>query len=716
MSLKNQQVTTIAGNSLGYPQFGTGIGTYIAYGTLTGVAIDSNNNIIVSDSTNNLIRKLSCNQFIIATSQSPTLSTAPTFSPTEIDFGSCSVSTVAGGAGSTLAGYTNAMGTFARFSFPAGLFYNSSLNLMLLTDSANNDIRAITINAAGEYVSSTIAGAASNIGGTYATQGYDTGIGTYASFYNPSDIAVYEYGFASGGGVVGGGVSFRMYIVDSSNSLIRGIKYFSNQYSVGSIAGGGSLYDGIGTNPPLSGFQDGTGNKAKFYFPASITSNDAGYAVITDSGNHAIRALTPSIAVTTLAGLGPTTSGCNDGNTQTGISPRFTSPKGITADSSLPYPNIFVADAQCSAIRMLQASSSMFSSPPPDITVTTIAGQSTSSLSGLNDGMGTYATFIKPVYITYFASQNVFFVGDQTAIRMIVPVGATFNVITIAGSSTSGYADGIGTFATFNVVGGLSAAIEPAYFGGAAVLYANDQINNVLRKLTCSVTGIISASPTMSPSISPSCKPSQQSTVAPSEVPSYPLSQMPSKIPSHSPSWDPSTSTRPTGRPSAPTRKPSTPSAPAVQPSTLQPSASAIPSFATSFPITIPQTANPTVTPSVTTTIPTFLPTSAPVQTSNPVTYSPSSSTSSGICYDQILAGVIPVPVIVSGSSNGLGTYASFQGPAGLVLDSGDNIYLADQGNNEIRALSVLSLSSAPSVNIYSVSTIGGDGNPGYVQ
>src|ERR1700722_19934287 len=60
----------------------------------------------------------------------------------------------------------------------------------------------------------------------------------------------------------------------------------------------------------------------------------------------------------------------------------------------------------------------------------------------------------------------------------------------------------------------------------------------------------------------------------------------------------------------------------------------------------------------------------------------------------------------LAGSANGLGTNASFNGPAALVTDSSTNVYVADYCNHQIRAITPAGM----------VSTLAGSGAAGYAD
>jgi hypothetical protein len=110
----------------------------------------------------------------------------------------------------------------------------------------------------------------------------------------------------------------------------------------------------------------------------------------------------------------------------------------------------------------------------PQYVVSTFAGNGT---AGFVNGMGQAAEFNHPFGITVDTSGNVF-VADEgnNCIRKITPAGM---VSTLAGTGTSGYADGPGGSALFNAPDGVAAD----WFGN---VYVADVNNECIRKINSS--------------------------------------------------------------------------------------------------------------------------------------------------------------------------------------------------------------------------------------
>ncbi len=100
---------------------------------------------------------------------------------------------------------------------------------------------------------------------------------------------------------------------------------------------------------------------------------------------------------------------------------------------------------------------------------------------GYADGTGTSAQFDNPIGVAVDGAGNVY-VADYNnhSIRKITTSGV---VSTLAGSGTSGYADGTGTSAQFNSPIGV--AVD-----GAGNVYVADEYNHRIRKITTS--GVVS--------------------------------------------------------------------------------------------------------------------------------------------------------------------------------------------------------------------------------
>jgi FG-GAP-like repeat/NHL repeat len=219
-----------------------------------------------------------------------------------------------------------------------------------------------------------------------------------------------------------------------------------------------------------SGSKDAVGAAARFFSPVGIAVDAAGTVYVADTGNHTIRKITSTAAVTTLAGS-PGLSGSVDG---VGRAARFNRPAGIAVDAA---GTVYVADSNNHTVRTIA----------PDGTVRTIAGLA--GVSGGVDGIGNAARFTSPNGVAIDGS-GILYVADtfNHSIRKIVPGGA---VTTLAGlSGISGSSDGSGSAARFTAPHGI--AVDS---GGT--VYVTDTGNRTIRKITAAgLVTTVAGSPT----------------------------------------------------------------------------------------------------------------------------------------------------------------------------------------------------------------------------
>ena len=169
--------------------------------------------------------------------------------------------------------------------------------------------------------------------------------------------------------------------------------------------------------------------------------------------------LSLSTVVTTLAGTG--SSGSANG---TGTSSSFYSPYGITTDGT----NLYVADYGNHLIRKIVISTGA---------VTTVAGTGS---SGSANGTGTSASFYNPEGITTDGT-NLYVTefGNDLIRKIVISTGV---VTTVAGTGSSGSANGTGTSSSFYSPYGITT--------DGTNLYVADYGNHLIRKIVIS-TGAV---------------------------------------------------------------------------------------------------------------------------------------------------------------------------------------------------------------------------------
>ena len=277
------------------------------------------------------------------------------------------------------------------------------------------------------------------------TQGYggDGGAATSAKLYSPVGLAL----DASG----------NLYIADTNNSAVRKVA----RGKASTVAGNGVQgYSGDG-GPALS---------AQLNDPQGVAVDVAGNIYITDTLNYAIRMVSPTGSITTIAGNGVAGySGDGGAASQAQLS----YPTGIAVDGA---GNVFFADAGAS-VRKINVNGP----------ISTIAGNGSIGYTG-DGGPATSASLDGPTGIAVDSKGNVY-VADSgnDAIRLLHTQAPA---VTNAASNLTGaiapgelvviYGSGLGpaNLTTFQLVNGAvppSLAGTSVYFNGSPgpVLYAS---------------------------------------------------------------------------------------------------------------------------------------------------------------------------------------------------------------------------------------------------
>jgi DNA-binding beta-propeller fold protein YncE len=431
-------VTTLAGtpNSPGYTDSSGGTPQF---NNPTGVVTDAGGNLYVTDTGNNVIRKI-----VIATGVVSTFvpASAGLNGPAGIAFDAAHVVlyvadennnlirqvSVPGGVVTTFAGTgtpgaaNGAATATAQFNLPAGVAVDSTGTFVYVADYLNVSIRMIT----GGVVS-TIAGAP----GAYGSA--DNLTGTSATFAGPIALSI-------------DGTNANLYVADYTNSSVRQVS-LTPPYAVSTVAG---------STLGLYGYNDATGSNALFINTAGTVVDGSGNVYVTDYQNNLIREIAiPSTAVSTFAGnVGG--RGYHDAATQAA---KFSDPHGLANDGA---GNIYVADTYNNVVRKIDTGGN----------VTTLAGMQGSP--GYNDDVNAFAQFNFPLNAAVDSLGNVYIADFNNCVIRKIAAGS---VTTFAGNGVCGYVDT------------ASGTPEIGHPTGIAVDASNDVIladfdNNVIRMIT----------------------------------------------------------------------------------------------------------------------------------------------------------------------------------------------------------------------------------------
>jgi hypothetical protein len=348
-----------------------------------GVYLDSTGNIFISDTLNSLIRAVN------PSTQSVTIA--------GITIPAGDIQTVAGVYYNSDSGSacqftdTNGLATGAYLCLPDGIFVDSSENIYI-ADTANYAIREVAPS-----------GTITAVAGTLGSFGYTpaAGLATSALMNYPASVAVDSTG--------------DIFIADSDNYVVREVT-------------AGNIQTIVGNNTLAYSGNGGPATGAELNFPGGVFVDGSGNVFIADTSNSVVREVVAGTGdIQTVAGDGiscmaPAPGGCGDGGPATSAQLNF--PYGIFLDSS---GNIYIADAglipSSSVIRVVNTGAAPLTIAGTTIapgTIETVAGTlGTAGYSG-DGGAPTSAELSNPQGVVNDASGNIFIADtDNSAIRVV---------------------------------------------------------------------------------------------------------------------------------------------------------------------------------------------------------------------------------------------------------------------------------------------------------
>jgi sugar lactone lactonase YvrE len=317
-------VSTLAGN--GAAGFANGTGESAKFYGPSGLGLDADENLIVTDNSNNIVRKVS--KTGVVTTVAGSLTSGYVDGPADIaqfagpngavvdksgniflaDEDSNTIRKITpDGTVSTFAGFdfgfADGTGGAARFGSPSGIAIDKDDNLYV-ADQINHRIRKITPTA----IVTTLAGS--------GTPGWLDGTGVAAKFFRPVGVAVDQAG--------------NVFVGDLFNHRIR------------KISPAGVVTTVAGTGVP--GFADGDRTVARFQYPAGLAVDADGVLYVADTENNSIRKVDPNGNVSTLTGRN---DGHLDGTLENAL---FKSPREIEIASD---GTIYIVDNGSNRIRKI---------------------------------------------------------------------------------------------------------------------------------------------------------------------------------------------------------------------------------------------------------------------------------------------------------------------------------------------------------------------------
>ena len=429
-------ITTVAGS--GTPGFaGDGslaAATNVRLQAPQGVTVDSDGDLFIADTKNNRIREVNNSTDIITTV-----------------------------AGNGVAGFNGdgILATATKLNAPEGVAIDSSGNLFI-GDTGNNRIREINPTT---YLMSTVAGS------SVANYGGDGGVGSAALLHQPGQIAVDAYG--------------DVFVADTGNNVVRelatalpiAVAKAPTSTAVAVSSSWSAYGDALtltatigvvapATATPTGGtveFLDNTTAGATIIGTATLTAGTASMvttgltvgphmltaiylgdtADFANSSSSIVPAITTGSLITTVVGNG-TTGSSGDGGQATAA--ELSSPSGVVVDAE---GDLFIADSSNNVVREVVLGTGV---------INTVAGDYTAGYSG-DHGPATAAELNAPTALALDGSGDLFITDSGNNVVREVNL-STGVITTVAGNGNWSFLGdgGPAVKATFNGLGGLAVA------------------------------------------------------------------------------------------------------------------------------------------------------------------------------------------------------------------------------------------------------------------
>ncbi|MCS6789748.1 MAG: OmpA family protein [Bacteroidia bacterium] len=232
---------------------------------------------------------------------------------------------------------------------------------------------------------------------------------------------------------------------------------YSN-HAIRKISSSGDVSTLAGGSP---GFTDGKGKEASFFFPIAIVRDSRGNLWVLEAGNHALRKITPQGQVITVAGTGQ--AGYKDGMGKTAA---FHSPVGLAIDTR---DNLYIVDAGNRCIRRVSPDGKVETLVNLSFQGWTLRGDASLGLSFSTTGGHGGGVAVDAEGNLYIAD------GGQHLVYQINLSTRTVEIL--AGTGRPGWVDGNGKHASFHEPVEICLGEKPNTF------YICDYRNAAIRKI-----------------------------------------------------------------------------------------------------------------------------------------------------------------------------------------------------------------------------------------